>query len=131
MTVTQDMVGHKLGEFAITRKRFTYKCVSVVLSLLSSTHLVSIRSTERPRTNRLRYSQLYMRHVLHSYFCYRIVFLNFILLALSCLGRGYTLPCPTYGVCSAPLVSTLLSVPHPLPRMNRSISLEMKEPISQ
>ena len=28
VTVTQDMVGHKLGEFAITRKRFTYKCVS-------------------------------------------------------------------------------------------------------
>lgn len=25
--VTQDMVGHKLGEFAITKKRFTYKCV--------------------------------------------------------------------------------------------------------
>jgi len=24
--VTQDMVGHKLGEFAITKKRFTYKC---------------------------------------------------------------------------------------------------------
>ncbi|TDL26934.1 ribosomal protein S19/S15 [Rickenella mellea] len=23
--VTQDMVGHKLGEFAVTRKRFTYK----------------------------------------------------------------------------------------------------------
>ena len=26
--VTQDMVGHKLGEFAITKKRFTYKCAS-------------------------------------------------------------------------------------------------------
>ncbi|KZS89309.1 ribosomal protein S19/S15, partial [Sistotremastrum niveocremeum HHB9708] len=25
VTVTQDMVGHKLGEFAPTRKRFTYK----------------------------------------------------------------------------------------------------------
>jgi hypothetical protein len=24
--VTQDMVGHKLGEFAMTKKRFTYKC---------------------------------------------------------------------------------------------------------
>ena len=24
--VTQDMVGHKLGEFSITKKRFTYKC---------------------------------------------------------------------------------------------------------
>ena len=27
VTVTQDMIGHKLGEFAPTRKRFTYKCV--------------------------------------------------------------------------------------------------------
>lgn len=26
--VTQDMVGHKLGEFAHTKKRFNYKCVS-------------------------------------------------------------------------------------------------------
>lgn len=25
--VTQDMVGHKLGEFAFTKKRFTFKCV--------------------------------------------------------------------------------------------------------
>ena len=25
--ITQDMVGHKLGEFAPTRKRFSYKCV--------------------------------------------------------------------------------------------------------
>ena len=32
VTVTQDMVGHKLGEFAITRKRFTYKCVPMFLS---------------------------------------------------------------------------------------------------
>lgn len=25
VTVTQDMVGHKLGEFSHTKKRFTYK----------------------------------------------------------------------------------------------------------
>ncbi|KAL3421536.1 37S ribosomal protein S19, mitochondrial [Phlyctema vagabunda] len=25
VTITEDMVGHKLGEFAATRKRFTYK----------------------------------------------------------------------------------------------------------
>ncbi|KAG0698550.1 hypothetical protein DFH29DRAFT_983849 [Suillus ampliporus] len=25
VTITQDMVGHKLGEFAHTKKRFTYK----------------------------------------------------------------------------------------------------------
>lgn len=28
VTITQDMVGHKLGEFAHTKKRFTYKWVS-------------------------------------------------------------------------------------------------------
>jgi hypothetical protein len=27
VTVTQDMVGHKLGEFSHTKKRFVYKCV--------------------------------------------------------------------------------------------------------
>ena len=31
VTVTQDMVGHKLGEFAHTKKRFTYKCVPTFL----------------------------------------------------------------------------------------------------
>ena len=36
VTVTQDMVGHKLGEFAITRKRFTYKCVSTVPVFVTS-----------------------------------------------------------------------------------------------
>ncbi|CAD6449163.1 86560230-b27e-4f38-b9e2-4de5aa5c0c3e [Sclerotinia trifoliorum] len=25
VTITEDMVGHKLGEFSMTRKRFTYK----------------------------------------------------------------------------------------------------------
>ncbi|QSZ35949.1 hypothetical protein DSL72_007071 [Monilinia vaccinii-corymbosi] len=25
VTITEDMVGHKLGEFSTTRKRFTYK----------------------------------------------------------------------------------------------------------
>jgi len=29
--VTQDMVGHKLGEFSITKKRFTYKWVLLCL----------------------------------------------------------------------------------------------------
>jgi hypothetical protein len=33
--VTQDMVGHKLGEFAITKKRFTYKCARSCLPELS------------------------------------------------------------------------------------------------
>jgi ribosomal protein S19 len=26
--VTEEMVGHKLGEFASTRKRFSYRCVT-------------------------------------------------------------------------------------------------------
>ncbi|KAI0246654.1 hypothetical protein BJV78DRAFT_1398344 [Lactifluus subvellereus] len=46
VTVTQDMVGHKLGEFSHTKKRFVYKCVYLfVLSekviadmVLSGTH---------------------------------------------------------------------------------------------
>ena len=28
--VTQDMVGHKLGEFAHTKRRFHYKCVFII-----------------------------------------------------------------------------------------------------
>ena len=31
MVVTQDMVGHKLGEFSVTKKRFTFRCVALVL----------------------------------------------------------------------------------------------------
>ena len=27
VVVTQDMVGHKLGEFSPTKKRFTFRCV--------------------------------------------------------------------------------------------------------
>ena len=27
--VTQDMVGHKLGEFSPTRKKFTFRCVII------------------------------------------------------------------------------------------------------
>lgn len=29
VSVTEEMVGHKLGEFAPTRKRFSYRCVAV------------------------------------------------------------------------------------------------------
>jgi hypothetical protein len=36
VTVSQDMVGHKLGEFSHTRKRFSYKCVYSFASVLSS-----------------------------------------------------------------------------------------------
>ena len=34
--VTQDMVGHKLGEFAHTKKRFNWKCVVVFMLIASS-----------------------------------------------------------------------------------------------
>jgi hypothetical protein len=31
--VTQDMVGHKLGEFSLTKKRFVYRCALFFRSL--------------------------------------------------------------------------------------------------
>jgi hypothetical protein len=38
VTVTQDMVGHKLGEFSHTKKRFVYKCVCLlILAVCKST----------------------------------------------------------------------------------------------
>jgi len=42
--VTQDMVGHKLGEFSHTKKRFVYRCVSLIslvvwLDLISACRL--------------------------------------------------------------------------------------------
>lgn len=30
VVVTQDMVGHKLGEFSVTKKRFTFRCVALL-----------------------------------------------------------------------------------------------------
>lgn len=38
VTVTQDMVGHKLGEFALTKKRFTYKYVAFYAFCLVFAH---------------------------------------------------------------------------------------------
>ena len=72
VTVTQDMVGHKLGEFAITRKRFTYKCVSIVLMFVTLVVDPLLRSAGRPRINRLSYSRprLYSSQLSH---CYPIV----------------------------------------------------------
>jgi ribosomal protein S19 len=35
VVVTQDMVGHKLGEFSVTKKRFTFRCVALVLMLFN------------------------------------------------------------------------------------------------
>lgn len=28
VNISEEMVGHKLGEFSITRKRFSYRCVA-------------------------------------------------------------------------------------------------------
>jgi len=36
VNVTQDMVGHKLGEFSHTKKRFTYRCVRLLIGSFSS-----------------------------------------------------------------------------------------------
>jgi hypothetical protein len=41
--VTQDMVGHKLGEFAITKKRFTYKYALFLLFRVGSKKLTGFR----------------------------------------------------------------------------------------
>ena len=48
VTVTQDMVGHKLGEFSITRKRFTYKYVAIAFLFIYSkpTNFHSFRATK-------------------------------------------------------------------------------------
>lgn len=37
VVVTQDMVGHKLGEFSVTKKRFTFRCVALVLFVFYDT----------------------------------------------------------------------------------------------
>ena len=72
VTVTQDMVGHKLGEFAITRKRFTYKCVSAFLVCATGAVDSLSRSAGRRRINRLSYyrPRLYSSQLSH---CYPIV----------------------------------------------------------
>ena len=43
--VTQDMVGHKLGEFAITKKRFTYKYASFLLFRVGVTDAHGVSQT--------------------------------------------------------------------------------------
>lgn len=52
VNVTQDMVGHKLGEFAVTKKRFSYKCVvvSVHVHLGSGVMTYDVIFTGRRRT---------------------------------------------------------------------------------
>ncbi|KAF8335793.1 uncharacterized protein EI90DRAFT_2912937 [Cantharellus anzutake] len=44
--ITQEMVGHKLGEFSPTRKRFTYKCAPLSHHLLFRHSFASIRQTK-------------------------------------------------------------------------------------
>lgn len=75
MTVSQDMVGHKLGEFAITRKRFTYKCVA--LSSFPRMCADGRGLTERRRTSRvLHYPRPPVREAVYILsHCYRVIFL--------------------------------------------------------
>ena len=52
--VTQDMVGHKLGEFAQTRKRFKYRCVInqhgvTLLLLMVVLNVGQLRTSSGPR----------------------------------------------------------------------------------
>ena len=67
MTVTQDMVGHKLGEFAITRKRFTYKCVRISPPHgVPSDTVVLVRQTDEEQVDTIIYSALLCCiHLLH------------------------------------------------------------------
>ncbi|TFK17816.1 ribosomal protein S19/S15 [Coprinopsis marcescibilis] len=44
--ITQDMVGHKLGEFAHTKKTFTFRCVVVHVSSFGCSTVV-YRQTKR------------------------------------------------------------------------------------
>jgi hypothetical protein len=60
VTVSQDMVGHKLGEFSHTRKVFTYKCV--LLGSLSPWRAAD-GTTGRRRTGRA------LRCPVRGYFC--------------------------------------------------------------
>jgi len=39
VNVTQDMVGHKLGEFSHTKKRFVYKCVYLLILVVGESTL--------------------------------------------------------------------------------------------
>jgi Ribosomal protein S19 len=51
--ITQEMVGHKLGEFSPTRKRFTYKFViSLLYDVLSLLVHTASDFLGRRRTNR-------------------------------------------------------------------------------
>ena len=57
VTVTQDMVGHKLGEFAITRKRFTYKCVRISPPHgVPSDTVVLVRQTDEEQVDTIIYA---------------------------------------------------------------------------
>lgn len=47
MLVTQDMVGHKLGEFSHTKKRFTYRCVCYIYSNLRPVLTYRLSQTKR------------------------------------------------------------------------------------
>ncbi|KAH9976647.1 hypothetical protein BGW80DRAFT_1167422 [Lactifluus volemus] len=50
VTVTQDMIGHKLGEFSHTKKRFVYKCVCWFSC--RSSHRADMAGTHRHTKNK-------------------------------------------------------------------------------
>ena len=50
VNVTQDMVGHKLGEFSHTKKRFTYRCVLLLSGSFSSPNTDGLEQLRGRRT---------------------------------------------------------------------------------
>ncbi len=57
VVVTQDMVGHKLGEFAATKKRFTFKFVYQMSSLYSNFLTFTFQNKEVANNNEPNYNQ--------------------------------------------------------------------------
>ncbi len=52
VTVTQDMVGHKLGEFSHTKKRFVYKCVCLLILTVRESDMASLGLQGTQRTSK-------------------------------------------------------------------------------
>jgi hypothetical protein len=52
VAVTRDMVGHKLGEFSHTKKRFVYKCVCLVVVAIYVIADIALSATYRHTKNK-------------------------------------------------------------------------------
>jgi hypothetical protein len=65
--ITQEMVGHKLGEFSPTRKRFTYKFVIYLLNDIHSILFVDFGCdfSGRPKTDRQQPNNDVFQGVIH------------------------------------------------------------------